>query len=89
MHDDIAGVEASTRKEELQKFIEDQLELGEEGLDERDHYLLKVNLEDPETTTGEEQHYRLVQIQAAQMERSLGRTSSARHRRHPQGRDRA
>ena len=89
VHDDIAGIEATARKEEIQKFIEDQLELGEEGLDERDHYLLEVNLEDLETTTGEEQHYWLLQIQAARMERSLGRSSSARRSRQPQGRDRA
>ena len=31
VHDDIAGVEATARKEEIQKFIEDQLEIGEEG----------------------------------------------------------
>ena len=33
-----------------------QIELGKEGLDERDHYLLEVNLEDLELTTDKEQH---------------------------------
>ena len=41
-------MEATARKEEIQRFIEDQIELGEEGLEEKDHYLLEVNLEDLE-----------------------------------------
>ncbi len=59
------------RKEEIQRFIEDQIELGKEGLDEKDHYLLEVNLEDLKTTTGEEQHYCLLQIREAISERAL------------------
>jgi len=51
--------------------VEDQIELGEEGLDERNHYPLEVNLEDLESTIGEEQHYWLLQIQAARSERAL------------------
>ena len=46
VHGDITGVAANARKEEIQQFIEDQLEIGDEGLDEKDHYLLEVNLED-------------------------------------------
>jgi len=71
VHDTASGIAATARKEEIQRFIEDQIELGEEGLDEKDHYLLEVNLEDLETTTGEEQHYWLLQIQAARSERAL------------------
>ena len=89
VHDAIAGVEASARKEEIQQFIEDQLELGEEGLDEKDHYLLEVNLEDLESTTGEEQHYWLLHIQAARMERALGGTNSTHRNRQSRRRDRA
>ena len=89
VHDAIAGVEASARKEEIQQFIEDQLEIGEEGLDEKDHYLLEVNLEDLESTTGEEQQYWLLHIQAARMERALGGTNTTRRRGQSQGRDRA
>ena len=37
----------------MQQFIEGQIELGEEGLGEIDYYLLEVNLEDLETTSGE------------------------------------
>ena len=61
----MTGVAATARKEEMQQFIEDQIELGGEGLEESDHYLLEVNLEDLETTFGEEQHYWLLQLQAA------------------------
>jgi len=71
VHDATSGLTATARKGEIQQFIKDQIELGEEGLDSRDHYLLEVNLEDLESTTGEEQHYWLLQIQAARSERAL------------------
>ena len=71
VHDATAGIKATARKGGIQRFIEDQIELGEEGLDSRDHYLLKVNLEDLEMTTGDEQHLWLLQIQAARGERAL------------------
>ena len=71
VHDTVAGVNATARKEEIQRFIEDQLELGEEGLDERDHYLLEINLDDLESSSGEEQHYWLLQIEAARREMAL------------------
>ena len=54
VHDAASGVAATARKEEIQQFIKDQSELGEEGLEESDHYLLEVNLEDLESTSGEE-----------------------------------
>ena len=57
MHDATAGIGATARKEEIQCFIEDHLEMGEEGLDGRGHYLLEINLEDLDTSTGEYQHY--------------------------------
>jgi hypothetical protein len=56
VHAVVAGVEVTARKEEIQEFIEDQVELGEEGLDERDHYLLEVKVGDLEKASGEEQH---------------------------------
>ena len=89
VHDNIAGVTANARKEEIQQFIEDQLELGEEVLDEKHHYLLEVNLEDLEFTTGEEQHYWLLHIQAARQERALRRTNQQHSRRASQRRERA
>ena len=43
VHDATSGMAATARKEEIQRFIEDQIQLGEEGLEEKDHYLLEVN----------------------------------------------
>ena len=45
-HGATARVAVTARKEEIQQFIEDQLDLGEDGLDERDHSLLEINLKD-------------------------------------------
>ena len=49
----------------MQQLIEDQLDKGSEGIDEQDRYLLDINLEDLETSSGEDQYYWLVAIQAA------------------------
>ena len=89
MHDDISGVTANTRKEEIEQFIEDQLEIDEEGLDKKDHYLLEVNLEDLEFTSGEEQHYWLPHIQTARQERALRGTNQQRSSHTSQRRERA
>ncbi len=63
VHDSATGTLATKKKEEIQQWIEDQIELGEEGLEEKDHYLLEVNLEDLENTSGEEHHYWLLHIE--------------------------
>ncbi len=57
VNDTTAEVAATARKEEIQQFIEDQMDLEGNGLDERDHYLLEINLGDLETSSGEDQHY--------------------------------
>jgi hypothetical protein len=49
-------------KEELQKEIEAQQEMGYGGLLEEDQYLAEVNLEDLKTSSGEQQEYWLVAI---------------------------
>ncbi len=71
MHDAAAGVAATVRKKEIQQFTEDQMDFGGDGLDKRDHYLLDINLGDLETSSGEDQHYWLLQIQAARRKREL------------------
>ena len=53
------------RKEEIQREIENQQALGAQDLQEEDQYLLEVNLEDLETSSGERQEYWLLAIQAA------------------------
>ena len=66
MHDSVvSGAIALQRKEEIQHEIEKEQELGGEGFTAEDHYLMKVNLEDLETTSGERQEYWLLAIGAA------------------------
>ena len=62
VHDTVSVLKAAESKEELQREIEDQIELGGLGLDEQDRYLLEINLEDLETSTGEDQYYWLIAI---------------------------
>ena len=52
MHDNVSGLLASERKEELLKLIAEQQERGKDGLEEEDRWLLEVNLDDFETTSG-------------------------------------
>ena len=89
VHDAIAGLAVTARKEEIQQLIEDQMDLGEEGLDPRDHYLLEINLEDLETTSGEEQQYWLLQLQAARLESQLRRAVNQNNNQQDQGERRA
>ena len=53
MHDLVGGLEAVKRKQELQVEFECQIELGGDGLDEQDEYLLEINLEGMERSSGE------------------------------------
>ena len=73
VHDSLAGAATPARKEEIQQFIEDQLERGGEDLDDDDKFLLDINLDDLETSSGEEQHYWLLQIEAARCASALRR----------------
>ena len=65
VHDTVSGLKAAERKEELQREIEYQIELGGAGLDNKYRYLLEINLEDLDTSTGEDQYYWLISIRAA------------------------
>ena len=71
VHDVGGGIEAVKRKQELQSEIECQVELGGEGLGEQDKYLLEINLEDLEQSSGEDHYYWLLAIQAAREDRAL------------------
>ena len=53
VHDLVGGLEAVKRKQELQVEIERQMELGGDGLDKQDEYLLEINLEGMERSSGE------------------------------------
>ena len=65
VHDSISGILVTKDKGELQLAIEQQKELGGDGLAEHDKWMLEVNLDDLERTTGETQYYWLVAVQAA------------------------
>ena len=57
--------------------IETQQDMGWEDLTEEDQYLAEVNLEDLEHTSGKQQEYWLVAIQAAQETRKLQGSSES------------
>ncbi len=73
IHDKVEGMLALEKKEELQLAIEEQLELGEDGLEEEDKYLLEIKLDDLGSTSGEVQHYWLLAIRSARQAYSLRR----------------
>ena len=62
VNDTVSGLKEAERKEEQQREIEAQIELGGAGLDDQDRYMLQINLEDLETSTGEYQYYWLIAI---------------------------
>ena len=49
----MSGTLATARKEDIQRAIEEQQSLGIQDLQEEDHYLLEVNLENLEVFGGE------------------------------------
>ena len=73
IHDTVAGTLATLRKEEIQREIEKQMELGPVGLLEEDQWMMEVNLKDLETTSGEQEEYWLVAIRAAREAAILAR----------------
>jgi hypothetical protein len=54
-----------TRKAEIRRELEYQLMLGGEGVAEEDEYLLEINLDDLDNSTGEDQIYWLMALQTA------------------------
>ena len=67
VHDIVAGDLATKRKEEIWRELEYQMELGGEGLAEEDLYLLDINLDSLESSTGEDQAYWLIALRAARV----------------------
>jgi hypothetical protein len=84
VHDLITGKHATDRKEQLQQLIEEQIILGGGGLEAEDRYLLEINLEDLETTSGETQQYWLLAILAAR-KASLLRNATHQQTNQPHG----
>jgi hypothetical protein len=75
IHDNVAGTEATLRKEAILKEIEEQMELGNAGLLEDDHWMLEVNLGDLENSNGEQAEYWLLGIRAGRMACTLTRAN--------------
>jgi hypothetical protein len=67
IHDNVAETQAILRKEAIPREREEQMELGEVGLLEEDHWMMEVNLGDMETNTWEQEEYWLVAIKAARV----------------------
>jgi len=65
VHDRKQGTQATLWKEELQREIEAQQEMGFNRLLDEDQYLAEVNLDDLEQSSGLQQEYWLVAIRAA------------------------
>jgi hypothetical protein len=53
------------QKEDLLKEVKNQLAIGLEGLDKQDRFFLECNFNEMATTSGEDQEYWLLAIQAA------------------------
>eukprot|EP00956_Cyclotella_meneghiniana_P010988 scaffold15408_cov41-Cyclotella_meneghiniana.AAC.6 len=54
VHDRVSGEQAVHRKETIRVELEYQMSLGENGLAEEDRYLLELNLDDLDHSTGED-----------------------------------
>ena len=65
VHDHVSGTLATASKEQLMVEIEEQQELGDDGLLEEDKYLAEVNLDSLESTSGERQTYWLLAMRTA------------------------
>jgi hypothetical protein len=89
IHDSVLETQATLRKEDIQKKIEEQMELGDAGLLEEDNWMLEVNLGDLESTLGEQEQYWLVAIKAARVAATLTWQNEQVQRTRPQKRRRA
>ena len=71
VHDNTAGDLVTRRKEEIRRELEEQLVLGEDGLDEEDGFLLEINLDELDSSSREDQEYWLLALRAAREARYL------------------
>ena len=65
MHDSTAGFIATKGKEQLLQEIEGQIESGGESLAEQDRWMIEVNFEAIDTSSGEKESYWLLAIHTA------------------------
>ena len=71
VHGRTAGDLVTKCKEEIRKALEGHLELGKDGLEDDDKFLLEINLDDLGTSSGEDQTYWLLALEAARDARTL------------------
>ena len=71
VHNRMAGDLASRCKEDIRQALEEQMEFGKEGLEEEDKFLLEINLGKLDNSSGEDQVYWLLALQAARDARQL------------------
>ncbi len=76
VHDRMTGTLISAHEEDLLKEVKSQLAIGPDGLNGQDRFLLECNFDELATTTGQQQEYWLLAIQAAR-EVSRIRTAKA------------
>lgn len=67
LHDTLMGDLITRKKEDSRQELLDQIELGGEGLGEEDKYLLEINLEELDTSSGDDQTYWLLSLRAARV----------------------
>ncbi len=79
IHNQTTGTLISSHKNELLKEIEHQLTLDPKGLSEEDRFLLECNFEELTSTSGEQQEYWLLAIQAAREASHLHTGAEATH----------
>jgi hypothetical protein len=78
VHDAVSGQLASTRKEDIEAQIVDQLAHGGDGLLASDSYLMEVNLGEIAESTGAQHEYWLLAIKAARVAGQIAQEAHAR-----------
>ena len=77
IHDKVAGLAVTKRKEQLIHEIEMQIELGGEGLAEKDKWMLEIDLDSVEHSSGERECYWLLAIQTARSHFTLSQQATS------------
>lgn len=73
MHHKTSGLLATQDKEQLVQDIENQIEKGDEGLAEHDKWMLEIDIDNMDTSSGERESYWLLAIQTARTHYSITR----------------
>jgi hypothetical protein len=85
VHSRTTGTLILAHKEDLLKEVKNQLAICSEGLDKQDRFLLVCNFDEMATTTGEDQEYWLLAIQAAREASRICRAKANMEQQHAVG----